>query len=320
MLNASNFCHYPTLFLLLIFSLPTTAHTQIEYKVRSVNSFRITRISGIWYTEEHNVLLLGDRRNSGYFTGVLDDSTHHLRIDGFREIVSEIRSPDFESVGQLGDGRVVGLSESEAALIAATDVHVAKIEIDEYKADGGRGLEGMAISANRQSSIIALLWEGGFHKESWIYASPSLVVDTIYARQSNKIIQSDPISLDLESSHQWLARQMGTREGEHYKLRATDLVWFGNGFIILMPSLRKPQKDRYGPAIMQPFSYDGKPLADPVLLDSLLPTELATRSQREGYNWEALCKVGKDKLLVANDHAQLVAIAEIKIPRAWLKL
>lgn len=304
----------------LIATTPSSA--QLELKIDGEN--RVTRISGICITKDGKVLLLGDQKTQSCFEGRIDKKRNKIATKVGAKFTKR-NDADFESIDQLADGRIVALSERDGTLITPTDNVVVTYTHKRLKRQGLRGLEGLAVKQgnSKGSSKLAVLWEGGFDmsKRERPYLTPRIAVSSIAEGKSEVRIKTKPTKLDLTKSHKWLEKISPPEFGEEFRFRATDLAWFNNGLIVLMPSTRRStsdkNKERYGPTAIQLFGIDGKPLADPVLLNELLPEELAEQSN---YNWEGMCKVGEDSLMVANDSSKFVAVAQIKIPAAWLNL
>ena len=213
---------------------------------------------------------------------------------------------DLEAIDVLADGRVVVLSERLRALIAE-DGKVIQYD-DPLSEIGERGLEGLAVRGEAGRSLVAVLWEGGYLLKKDLPAQlhkhvgnrsfqPVIVVQALEAGALNKKQRMrdtpthDIIMLDVP-------RPDGD-EPQAQRFRAPDFVWHrwerdGQqewGFIVLLNSM-SADPVRFEHLWLQRFNYEGRPIGDPLDLDTLAPAEL------KGFNWEGLGWYEEGKSLV----------------------
>ena len=198
---------------------------------------------------------------------------------------------DLESVGTLGDGQVVVLSERLRSLVDASGVIAQYPEI--YGELGNRGLEGLAI---RQGAVnwVAVCWEGGFLQDKDL-------IPQLQDRLRHTALR--PVVLIHRLASQARPGRLSEFEAfevhlpphkDGYRSRMTDLVWqqFPDGawgFIGLFsaenPTVSGSARFKYRQLWRLRIDRDSghiRPVGTPIDLDARIP-ELANA------NWEGLC-------------------------------
>jgi hypothetical protein len=230
--------------------------------------------------------------------------------------LEEIRWPDTESlqdleaVGQLADGRMVVLSEDQAAIADQKGPVVSYGS--SMQEVGGRGLEGLAVRALADgTSRIAVLWEGGYPGGAAPTAAfrPALQVYDLPSGKKDRTLTAAEAMLRVELETPLPA---GT-EPWAQRFRAPDLVWYrfpgpdGSdsedgvwGFLVLLSSGwgQRPEAGsaaecdesedgaprRYCHKWVQRFTVDGQPFGEPWDIEPQLPDDVRF-SNVEGMGW-----------------------------------
>jgi len=254
---------------------------------------------------------------------------------------------DLESVDRLASGELVFLSENLRSLVTKNQLLIEySRQFSEY---GKRGLEGLAIRpvpSMEGRSVIAVLWEGGYpnRKDCPIETnqnyldraySPIIRIDTLIEKVidggkgeikggtiSYSVKEGKTIVLDMGPVNGWIdtisPRGM---EPNAYRFRGPDLIWYKEGFIVLLSSERSPQlanikDDRYGSKALQYFNLEGIPLTDPINLDSLF----VGTGAKSNLNWEGLAWYEHNESFVLindNKKAEQPTAVIIDIPVGW---
>lgn len=160
-----------------------------------------------------------------------------------------------------------------------TDQTGKTIYLDQqYKEICGRGLEGLAVRWNNDKWEVAVLWEGGFFVpkkcKNWRgeWSKPKVAifywVPSVGATDAH-------IEFQLEVNKQGKER-----------FRAPDLVWDGDGLLVLLSSMNEDD-NRWSHTWLQWFDLNGHPdpRRKPVKLEEVWRSY---RTGEKGKNWEAL--------------------------------
>ncbi|MCA9753083.1 MAG: hypothetical protein KC591_12890, partial [Gemmatimonadetes bacterium] len=211
---------------------------------------------------------------------------------------------DLEGVAELADGRLVALSEDSRAL---WDEHglVARFTDDSLAETGGRGLEGLAVRARPDgSSRIAVLWEGGYLDCAGADCDsarlPRIVVHDLAPGARDVELGPETALLDVRLHPPLLPGH----EPFAQRFRGADLTWIelpdgSDGFLVLLSSgaaRLPPAGDAAECPLPDPggsprrwchkwllrFDENGRPVGDPLDLDTRIPADLAYE------NWEGL--------------------------------
>jgi hypothetical protein len=143
----------------------------------------------------------------------------------------------------------------------------------------GRGLEGLAVRlADDGGWDIAVLYEGGFYnfsckdprKDPEGFTKPRVA---IMKQDLDTGLIEDAKEFDLKVEV----------PAQDLRFRAPDLVWDGDGLLVLLSSLDKEgNKSGFAHKWLQHFDLDGNPAGDPTKLEDRWNSNLI------GKNWEAL--------------------------------
>jgi hypothetical protein len=299
------------------------------------NGVVLEEASGITRLDDDHLLIVSDEDSKGYY---------RLKLSGHKEMeilidpsrLDRVQLPlpqlplDLESIGVLADERVVVLSERLHALIGEEGVIV---DYDSPLTEiGNRGLEGLAIRhLEDKSSYVAVLWEGGYPvREDMPLRLPKCI-----GRHATRPV----IFIHLLGANErlgWLKKDQGCgivdlevpqpsgQEPDAQRFRAPDLVWhkLGEkewGFIVLLSSQNSPEsgKPEYLYKWLQQFTIGGKPVGEPLDIDSRAPEEL------KGANWEGLgwFEQGKSLMLIndvsRDDHCRRTSVITVELPDDW---
>lgn len=236
--------------------------------------------------------------------------------------------PDLEAIEVLADGRVVVLSERLRALLGRTGV-VAQYEhpLAEF---GGRGLEGVAVKRlPNGSSRVAVVWEGGYPEYHRVNPQlqagsgrralrPIILVHDLTRGQSGFLVR-------MAEARRLIELEVPVPEGaepEAQRFRAPDLVWCKwagdgreeEGFIVLLSSQTGTDAPQFHHHWLQRFSWDGKPVGEPLDLDAVAPPDL------KGVNWEGLAWFEEAKTLVLiheRGRAPATNALIVPVPKEW---
>jgi hypothetical protein len=144
---------------------------------------------------------------------------------------------------------------------------------DDFRETHGRGLEGVAVRWDGADWRVAVLWEGGYFDYEkggkGRYARPR--VATFAWQKGEGIIAATLNSFELQAE----------KPSKGQRFRAPDLVWDGDGVLVLLASTDKTRKKRRH-TWLQRFDLTGRPDGNPYRL------EAAWGEFWEGKNWEAL--------------------------------
>ncbi len=211
----------------------------------------------------------------GGYAVVGDDTDDHGRIwpSGARwRIAPEVKGPESVDVGfgPRGEELWLVLGENKRTL---SDLGGGTYKFPErYREVCGRGLEGLAVRWDGAAWEVAALWEGGFYK--------------------GDCNAPDPFSIPRVAILQWTAGE-GTngpvrefdlkvpRPDDGERFRAPDLVWHGDGLLVLLGS-EAEGGGGYDHTWLQGFNLDGEAIGTPLKLEE------AWGAFRAGKNWEAL--------------------------------
>lgn len=230
---------------------------------------------------------------------------------------------DLESIGILADTRIVLLSERLRSLVSDTGI------LAEYDSDlaevGKRGLEGVAVRSKADgSSIVAVLWEGGYGDFSVTqYMRPPvgrgpwlpilLIHDVPRHGAAGRVRLRDVKTVELQ-----VPMPMG-KEPEAQRFRAPDLTWTklpgGEwGFIVLLSSQNASAKPIFQHHWILRFDLNGKSVGEPLDLAAAVPPK--TRDANwEGVNW---FEPGKSLVVCHEGDSGLQPHAFIlDLPPAW---
>ncbi len=213
-------------------------------------------------------LLVDDEQAAGYFrVPAFADSVGRIDPDEVRfdSLAGALLPLDLEGIEVLADGRVVALSERNRTLTSHDGIVV---EYDDLLAEvGSRGLEGVAVRARGATSIVAVVWEGGYmradelpgplHQPLGGSAFNAFVV--VHRVDSGAVISVDDGSWDDTVTLNLPVLDPPTR-GSSY--RVPDLVWYRLsqdpetwGFIALLNS--------FDSLLLQRFDAEsGRPVGD----------------------------------------------------------
>ncbi|MBI1983303.1 MAG: hypothetical protein HYS61_03800 [Acidobacteria bacterium] len=195
---------------------------------------------------------------------------------------------------------------------------------------GNRGLEGLAVERRADgSSRVAVLWEGGypeFHlvppplreRLGRVSLRPFILVHHLKAGESG-------IPVEMRDAERVVELEVPVPDGkepEAQRFRAPDLVWHRwpsggedtTGFIVLLSSQNSAGAREYAFHWLQRFTADGKPVGEPLDLDSLVPQEF------KGANWEGLAWFEEGKsLVVIHEKGPMPAVVAliVPLPEAW---
>ena len=230
---------------------------------------------------------------------------------------------DLEAIEVLKDGQIIALSERSRSLLSKDQILVqypnATSEL------GNRGLEGLAIRMEKNTYMVATLWEGGrpkkkalplqlrkklkrfvFKPEIWIHPLPRSLTPIDLLQENITVVTLNP-----------------PKPGGGQRFRAPDVVWYPLpeekwGFITLLNSenmTKKNEEPVYLHHWLHRFDASGNPIGDPLNLDQLAPPEL------RGVNWEGLDWFKPYESLVctfdAGPETQPAALI-IPLPTDWL--
>lgn len=184
-----------------------------------------------------------------------------------------IRDVESIDVGFAPDGRQLWLvlGEEEARLVDQTG---ASSSFSDYKEECGRGLEGVAVRWKEGRWEVAILWEGGFldprrckaKKGEWKNPRAALFYWTLGAGAAKP--------------HLTFELQVPRPNGKD-RFRAPDLVWDGEGLLVLLSSSNLKAKG-WSHTWLQKFDLTGQPVSSPTKLQQVWG------SYWKGKNWEAL--------------------------------
>ncbi|WP_422104464.1 hypothetical protein [Winogradskyella sp.] len=255
---------------------------------------------------------------------VLDDTTK-LKKENLEFGKLEL---DLESIAILGN-KVAVVSERNRSLLLKNSV--LKTYPETFTEFANRGIEGLAIKTIDQSKgnyEIAAIWEGGYPNKEDISIglgcydfnksmSPYIIIDVI---KSNKMTKStriielkmDEINKDIDEKSKDYIEPFANR------LRAPDLVWYKDGFIVLLSSetgLPEKADKKFKYKFLQRFDIYGNPIGEPLDLKNELDKDI-------NLNWEGLGWFVQDKSLILindlkkkNDEKNIKTIVRIvKIP------
>lgn len=229
---------------------------------------------------------------------------------------------DLEGIA-IGPGdTILVLSEGDRQLLSRTRV-IHTFDEDVGPDDGNRGLEGLASrpAPAGHGSEIAAVWEGGYHQgprpPDHIALPPRLVRLALSADGAVERA-SDPALLDLQALHEELDQ---THPGCSYRYRVPGIEWYGDGFIVLLSSLRGPDRtdscaEEYGPKALMRFDLSGAPVGEPYLLRE----PLERMGDTEDRNWEGLGWWEQDhRLMMVNDDPdpRRTTVAILPLPTGW---
>lgn len=211
---------------------------------------------------------------------------------------------DLESIGRLGDGRVVVLSERLRCLIDRDGIVTQYPE--NYNEIGNRGLEGVAIRAEGRDSQIALCWEGGYlqptdvpleleDRLTGVALDPVVMIHKLGANERPGEVTKIPaytVKLDPPS--------------KGYRFRMPDLEWIrtpsGGWGLLGLVSAENPQASRgsrfrYHWLVLFKLDYGEKtlvPIGEPIDLEELL-------GEIGKGNWEGVCWIDDHRLALCYD-------------------
>lgn len=146
---------------------------------------------------------------------------------------------------------------------------------EDYAEVCSRGLEGLAVRLAEDGTWdIAVLYEGGFYRphcpEPKSFAIPRVVI-LKWAFDTGVITVVKEFDLKVD------------RPAQDLRFRAPDLVWDGDGLLVLLASLNEKGTDRgFAHTWLQRFDLDGHAVGAPTKLEE------RWNGYREGKNWEAL--------------------------------
>lgn len=231
---------------------------------------------------------------------------------------------DLEGIATLGSNIIV-VSERNRSLICVDSI--LKTYPEPFTEFANRGIEGLAIKANDKKSEqyeVAALWEGGYPIKNDLSIgleyydfnksmSPFLILNTI---KSNVIDKSSRIiKLKMNKINKMIDKKSKDFiEPFANRFRAPDLVWYKNGFIVLLSSERSiPEEpvNKYKYKLLQRFDMYGDPIGEPLMLNDILGDE-------SRYNWEGLTWNKQDNsLILIHDSKKNTTIRIVKIPNSW---
>ena len=261
--------------------------------------------SGI-IVHEGKVCIVGNESNKAYFrfkSGRLPKMEGAIKLKALKAIdsvkVKHDGAEDLESIAVL-ENRIVVLSEMSRRIIGQGKTLVDASDLPSLREDkGGRGLEGMAIlELPDNSNRIAVIWEGGVHKENENKNSkPAQLLMLQLAAGSI----GAKVRLRREVWEKTLTKIKLDVSDNNLRFRCPDLVWcwsrkVKNWAFVFLLSTRDDKKKKY----LRVYDVTGNPIGEPVHLKELgMPKKIVKE------NWEGLCwhidDKGKDHLLLVND-------------------
>lgn len=272
---------------------------------------------GKYYTYSLNGLNLSNRL-------LLNDCS---RLDSIDLRFGKIKL-DLEGISTIGNNVVV-VSERNRSLILVDSI--LKTYSERFTEFANRGIEGLDIKTLDQSRgkyDIVAIWEGGYPVQQDITIAleykknnksmPPFIIK--YTTISNKIIKPSKriIKLDMRKINKMIDRK-SKNYGEPYanRFRAPDLVWYKDGFIVLLSSERSiPRKNKkeYKYKLLQRFDINGVPIGDPLDLKQVMGNDIS-------FNWEGLgWFIQDDSLILIHDSKKEnknTSIQIVKIPNSW---
>ena len=287
---------------------------------------RIREASGIARVGE-SVLIVGDDIPGTYFKvpissiqGVLTEIKPGM-FNRF-ELFGGEKTTDLEGIEVMADGRIVAISEDRCELYSKDGI-VARYPAS-FIETGNRGLEGLAIrEGNSGSSVIAVLWEGGFpiaklledrHKHLNSISMPivvflhTLAKDAVDLNPEGKLIVLDnPLPPGVKSNEE--------------RFRAPGIVWHrfetgGEeqwGLIVLMRSLNA-ESSKFSYHYLHLYDLEGNVIAKHDLGGIFKKYDVLDQ------NWEGLdWFVGGESLLMVNDNysGDNPIVMVIDLPEDW---
>lgn len=218
----------------------------------------------------------------GGYAVVGDETNDHGRIwpGGARwEIAPEVAGPESVDVGFGPDGRELWLVLGEDGRSLAEMGGRSFVLPERYKEVCGRGLEGLALRWDGAAWRIAVLWEGGFYEPEGQYDGRACPPPERFAQPRIALLRWRPgagtngidreIELDVP------------RPATGERFRAPDLVWDGDGFLVLLSSMNSDNRG-FSHTWLQKFDLAGQPVGAPLMLEE------AWGEYRKNRNWEAL--------------------------------
>lgn len=240
---------------------------------------------------------------------------------------------DLESIDVLPDGRVVVLSEDAAALFDERGV-VARY--DRRLVDsGGRGLEGLAVlAAERGTSVVAVLWEGGYASpkaagfrlpagEDATPYPPALVIHELAAFERGRDVVFDGPAGPRGRLGRFVPLGVPGLPGEDAAggaFRAPDLVWHRapSGAVQLIVLLSSEDPDGNADRAcqwLQRFDEEGRRIGEPLDLGAAI-----AETGGKARNWEGLAwfEEGRVLVLVADASGDSeVRACLVRVPDDW---
>ena len=137
----------------------------------------------------------------------------------------------------------------------------------------GRGLEGLAVRWSAKAWQVAVLWEGGYFGRNCTDARTEFANPRVAILTWRSGLGSDGPEREFELDVPVPA--------EGHRFRAPDLVWLGDGLLVLLGSTDERDGD-FDYTWLQPFDLEGRPMGTPIKLEE------RWGAYRAGKNWEAL--------------------------------
>lgn len=260
--------------------------------------------SGI-VVHDSTVYVVGNKSNQEYSRFSVDglpDTEGVVKLKNLTNLgrvkLDHDRADDLESIDVL-EGSMVVLSEDSRRIIHTEHTLVDYSDLPSFRESGGRGLEGMSVRRLPDgSSQIAVVWEGGIHKDNNSVNRPRLLVHQVGDGALGAKLHLRPTTWETRINKVTIDESLGDT-----RFRIPDLVWSWLtdketwGFVLLLSHHGGGKKDQ---KYLQTFDTDGSPVGDPRnLVDLGMPSDVIES------NWEGLCwhtdSNGIDHLLLVND-------------------
>lgn len=231
---------------------------------------------------------------------------------------------DLEGIDVLPDGRVAVLSERLRSLVDHDGIIA---EYDSLLSEvGKRGLEGVAARPlAKQTSRIAVLWEGGYPDQSSLPGRlrrsrapqpllPLVLMHDLPNRgRVGKLRMTNAVStVELD------VPLLPGKGPSAQRFRAPDLVWTkigsGWGFIVILSSQDAAERPTFANHWLQRFGLDGKRMGEPLDISTHAP------EPHKSANWEGICwfEPGRSLALVHESDPKAPAAAFIlELPPEW---
>lgn len=304
------------------------------------NEFTLKEASGITRQGDY-LLIVGDEDPGAYYRFQMfgDVAPIHL-IEPWRltrvELPQANLAIDLESIDILADGRIVVLSERLRTLVGEKGL-VAEYDkpLSEF---GNIGLEGLAVRGLEDgSSRIAVLWEGGYPDYQDVPGQLQGPAGRLSFRPVVWVhdLKKDEagVEIKMKNKEKYALREIlldvprpAGQEPQAQRFRAPDLVWHqwkndGGGkeqwgFIVLLSSRNSPEqgKPEFVHQWLQRFTIAGKPVGNPLDLNTLVPAHL------KGANWEGLgwFEEGKSLVIIYDKYPKDPPVAiVVPVPADW---